>query len=349
MKKVKRIIRISYGIDVSSDDFAASCGLFYDDMKREVVNIKKFKNSTRGFEKFVAFTKKHQSKVNPDANIESWYVMEASGVYYENLAYYLNEKGLNVHVALANKVKSYIKTLENKSKNDELDSMAIAQYGLEKQLRKWVPASARMKELKELSREMAALKQERCALKNRKHAREKAHQTNTSSLRRIKQGIRFVEKQIKEIEKEIESVVKSDPVLKDKIEKITVLKGIGLQTAALVVAETNGFEGIKNKRQLTSYVGLDVRENQSGKKTGKASISKHGNKHIRKGLYMPALCCKKHDKKMKDLYERVCERHGYKNKKIAIVAVMRKIIHIIYALWKNQTVYDPNFVLAKAS
>lgn len=349
MKKVKNIIRISYGIDISSQDFVASYAVFYDNMEREAFNIRKFNNNRRGFDKFVAFTKKHQSKVNPDASIQTWYVMESSGVYYENLAYYLNEKGYNVHVALANKVKSYIKTLENKSKTDELDSIAIALFGLERQIRKWVPPSAQMKVLKELCRELAALKELRSTLKNRKHAREKAHQANTSSLKRIKRGIGFIDKQIKEVEKEIESVVKNDSVLKDKIEKITVLKGIGLQTAALVIAETNGFEGIKNKRQLTSYVGLDIRENQSGKKTGKASISKHGNKHIRKGLYMPALCCKKHDKKMKNLYERICERHGYKNKKIAVVAVMRKMLHIIYALWKNETVYDPDYVLAKAS
>ena len=282
MKKVKNIIRISYGIDISSQDFVASYAVFYDNMEREVFNIRKFNNNRRGFDKFVAFTKKHQSKVNPDAGIQTWYVMESSGVYYENLAYYLNEKGYNVHVALANKVKSYIKTLENKSKTDELDSIAIALFGLERQIRKWVSPSAQMKVLKELCRELAALKELRCTLKNRKHAREKAHQANTSSLKRIKRGIGFIDKQIKEVEKEIESVVKNDSVLKDKIEKITVPKGIGLQTVALVIAETNGFEGIKNKRQLTSYVGLDVRENQSGKKTGKASISKHGNKHIYK-------------------------------------------------------------------
>ena len=145
MKKAKSILKISYGIDISSDDFSASYGVFYSDLEREVTNIKKFKNTKRGFDKFLGFTKKHQSKINPDGSIQTWYVMESSGVYYENLAYYLNDKGLNVHVALANKVKSFIKTLENKSKNDELDSIAIAQYGLEKQLLKWMPPSPEMK------------------------------------------------------------------------------------------------------------------------------------------------------------------------------------------------------------
>lgn len=346
MIKVKNILKISYGIDISSDDFAASYGVFYSDLEREVTSIKKFKNTKRGFDKFLSFTKKHQNKVNPDGSIQTWYVMEASGVYYENLAYYLNEKGLNVHVALANKVKSYIKTLENKSKNDELDSMAIAQYGLEKQLLKWVPPSPEMKGLKELSRELSGLKEMRTVAKNQNHAKDKAHETNNSSIKRIKELIKYLNKQIKKVEKELLSTVKGNPELKEFIEDVTILKGVGFQTVVLVIAETNGFEGILNRRQITSYVGLDVKENQSGKKAGKSSISKHGNKYIRKGLYMPALCSKKYDKKMKDLYERVCERHGYKNKKIAIVAVMRKILHIIYALWKNRTKYDPNYGIA---
>lgn len=343
MKKAKNILKISYGIDISSEDFAASYGVFYSDMEREVTSIKKFKNTKRGFDKLLSFTKKHQSKINPDGNIQTWYVMEASGVYYENLAYHLNEKGLNVHVALANKVKSYIKTLDNKSKNDELDSMAIAQYGLEKQLSKWIPPSSEMKELKELSRELSALKDMRTAAKNQSHAKDKAHETNNSSIKRTTELIKYLNKQIKKVEKDILEAVKGNPEIKNFIEDVTILKGVGFQTVVMIIAETNGFEGILNRRQITSYVGLDVKENQSGKKAGKPSISKHGNKYIRKGLYMPALSCKKHDKKMKDLYERVCERHGYKNKKIAIVAVMRKIIHIIYALWKNRTKYDPNY------
>lgn len=138
MKKAKSIIKISYGIDISSDDFTASQGIYYSDLDREVSIIKKFKNTMRGFDKLLAHIKKQQGKINPDGIIQTWFVMEASGVYYENLAYYLHDKGHNVHVALPNKVKNYIKTLENKSKTDDLDSLAIAQYGLEKQLSQWV-------------------------------------------------------------------------------------------------------------------------------------------------------------------------------------------------------------------
>lgn len=346
MKKAKSIIKISYGIDISSDDFTASQGIYYSDLDREVTIIKKFKNTMRGFDKFLAYVKKQQGKINPDGIIQTWFVMEASGVYYENLAYYLHEKGYKVHVALPNKVKSYIKTLENKSKTDDLDSLAIAQYGLEKQLSQWVPPSAEIKELKELSRELSTLKEMRTQAKNQKHAKEKAHEIISGSIKRTNELIKYLNKQIKKAEKDIETAVKNNPKLKEKLNKIITIKGVGLQTAVMIIAETNAFEGINNRRQLTSYVGLDVKENQSGKKTGRACISKHGNKYVRKGLYMPALSCKKHDKKFKDLYERVCERHGWKTKKVGIIAVMRKILHIIYALWKNGTEYNPKYKMA---
>jgi len=346
MKTLQKIIKIAFGIDISSDDFAVSCGIFYDNMEREVNNLKMFKNNQRGFNKLLAYTRKLQSKINPDGSIQTWYVMESSGVYGENLAYFLTEKCLNVHVALANKVRNFKKTLQVKSKTDGLDSLAISLYGLEKQLTKWAAPSPEMKRLKELSRELSTAKEMVTSIKNQLHARRSAHEINSASIKRTNEQIKFFNKQIKNIEKDINTTLKENPEIKTKIDKITKAKGIGVQTVVTVLSETNKFEGITNRNQLTSFAGLDIVENQSGKKNGKTHISKKGNRYIRKALYMPTMSCKKYDQKMKHLYERVCERHGWKIKKIGIMAVMRKILHLIYALWKNDTEYDPNYGIA---
>jgi len=140
--------------------------------------------------------------------------------------------------------------------------------------------------------------------------------------------------------------VNEDDDYKTRIEKITKIKGVGLQTVVGVLSETNNFNIIENKRQLTSYAGLDITENQSGKKEGRRRISKKGNSYLRRSLYMPTLSVTKHEKKMKSLYERVCERNGWKSKKSGIVAVMRKLLQVIYALWKNNTEYNPNYGMA---
>jgi transposase len=343
MKKSKNIVKIVYGIDISMEDFTVMSGLFYDNTEREVAGGKTFKNNQAGFERLFAYYQKQQNKYRAEDDIPVWFVMESTGIYYENLAYFLNDKGLNVNVALPNKIKNFIRTLEIKSKTDDLDARAITLYGLEKQISRWKAPDEKTKLLKELNRELVSARETSAAIKNQLHSKQRAYKTNQKTLKRIKKQINFYKNLIKDIESNIKTIVNEDNEYKTKIAKITRIKGVGLQTAVGVLSETNNFNSIENKRQLTSYAGLDIMENQSGKKEGRRRISKKGNSYLRKSLYMPALSAIKHENKMKSLNQRVCERNGWKNKKSGIVAVMRKLLHVIYALWKNDTEYNPNY------
>ncbi|MCH5599342.1 IS110 family transposase [Niabella ginsengisoli] len=117
---------------------------------------------------------------------------------------------------------------------------------------------------------------------------------------------------------------------------------MGLLTASTVLAETNGFDLIKNKKQLTSYAGLDVKEKQSGTSVkGKPKISKRGNKYLRKSLHMPALGAISHDERFKAIFARLVARHGIKMK--AVVAIQRKLLELMYTLYKKQEKYDKNY------
>ncbi|WP_199233847.1 transposase [Pedobacter sp. HMWF019] len=87
------------------------------------------------------------------------------------------------------------------------------------------------------------------------------------------------------------------------------------QSKAIVFAETNGFELIRNNKQLTSYVGLDVREKQSGTSVnGKSQISKKGNSTLRKAMYLPSLSAVKWDDRFKSVYVRIVSKSGIKMK-----------------------------------
>lgn len=110
-------------------------------------------------------------------------------------------------------------------------------------------------------------------------------------------------------------------------------------TATIILAETNGFELIKNKRQLTSYAGLDVKEKQSGTSVkGKPRISKKGNKSIRKAMYFPALSAIRHNQNYKEVYKHLVSKNGIKMK--GVVAVQRKLLELAYIIFKNDTIYD---------
>ena len=126
------------------------------------------------------------------------------------------------------------------------------------------------------------------------------------------------------------------------MDNVCTIKGVGVITAASVIAETNGFALFKNKAQLVSYAGYDVVENQSGSSlNGKTRISKKGNSHIRRCLHFPALVAIKHNIRFKNLYDRVFENTKIKMK--GAVAVQRKLLVLIYTLYRKNQPFDPEY------
>ena len=97
----------------------------------------------------------------------------------------------------------------------------------------------------------------------------------------------------------------------------------------------------KNIRQLVSYSGLDIVSKESGNHQGKTRISKKGNARIRAALYMPAMTASRHNKTLKVFYEHI--NQGRTIKKQGLIAVMRKLLILIYTLWKKEEAYVENY------
>jgi transposase len=117
---------------------------------------------------------------------------------------------------------------------------------------------------------------------------------------------------------------------------------VSILTAATILGETNGFELIRSKKQLTSYAGLDIKEKLSGTSVkGKPTISKRGNRFLRNCLHLPSLSTIKWDDNFRDQYARIVAKHGIKMK--GCVAVQRKLLELIYVLYKNKTTYDKDY------
>jgi transposase len=113
-------------------------------------------------------------------------------------------------------------------------------------------------------------------------------------------------------------------------------------TACVILAETNNFDLIRNKKQLTSYAGLDIKEKISGTSVrGKSRISKRGNKYLRKAMHLPSLCSIRHCERHKEIFKRLVSKHGIKMK--ASTAIQRKLLELSYILVKNNTRFDPDF------
>jgi len=335
---MKKIVKQVLGIDVAQKELVVCLGRMYDDWTPDLYADKTFANTDKGFIALLLWVKKLT-----DETIGVRYVMEATGVYHESLAYFLDEKGYEVSIVLPNKISNYFRTLDVKTITDKTASEAIARFGLERKLDSWKRPKEVFKRLRQLTRERDQIVEERTMVKNQLHAEQTEAEPNKKSIKRIQERIKMLNKQEKEIKDEVAILIKDDEEIAKLVIIICSLTGVGLLTTAIVLAETNGFELIRNKRQLASYAGFDIKEKQSGTSVkGKPRISKKGNKHLRKAMHTPALCAIRNDERFKAIFARLVAKHGIKMK--AAVAVQRKMLEMMYTLYKTGKKYEKNYL-----
>jgi transposase len=333
---MEKIIKTNVGLDISMETFWATITVSNHDYEIRHIKSSDFSNDEKGYKKMEEWLNQTGIEFN-----DLHFTMEATGVYYEIIANYLYNKKYLVHVVLPNKAKKYAESLDNKSKNDKLDSKVLGRLGVERKLTIWKPADPFYKELKELTREREGLIKMRSTYKNRRHALKHSYQPNPKTVLRVEESIDFLEKKGKEVETDINILLKNNPEKKEKIDLLVSIPGIGVVTAATIAAETDGFAMILNSKQLTSYAGLDVVERTSGKFKGKTKISKKGNSHIRGALYLPSISTITHSEQHKFFYNRIITKK--EKAKIGITAVSRKLLVLMYSLWKNNAKYEENY------
>lgn len=339
MKLLKQVL----GVDVAQKELVVTLGRMYDDFTIELYAYNVFKNTEKGILKLSEWVDKLTEKT-----IKVRYVMEATGVYHQKFAYYLAEKQHDVSIVLPNKISNYMRTLDVKTITDKTCSEAIARFGLERKLENWAKPNEVFLVLKQLTRERRQITDERTIVKNQLHAEQTEAVPHISSIERLKRRIMFLNTLENEIKNEIKSVVNAHEELTTDIDNICTITGISILTAATVIGETNGFELIRSKKQLTSYAGYDVKEKQSGTSVkGKPRISKKGNRYLRSAMHLPALSAIKWNENFRDLYARIVAKHGIKMK--ACVAVQRKLLELIYVIYKTKTVYDKDYESKKDS
>ena len=176
MKKEVSVNKQSIGIDVGKDNFYACFKVKYSDGRVVIKGTKLFTNNRKGFEDFMIWSNKR----NKTQEIELVFLMEATGVYYEELAYFLYAKEKTVSVQLAQKIKYFAKSINLKTKTDKVDSKMIAEIAIEKDIEKlsrWTPPSKEFKMIRDLAREHTAMKKAKTVAQSQLHAKLYAHDT----------------------------------------------------------------------------------------------------------------------------------------------------------------------------
>lgn len=329
---MENIIKQGVGIDISKSTFTAClCTRFASGQTLQSC-VEEFTNNKSGFNQLLKWVSKLANKKYP-----VYYAMEATGVYHEGLAEHLYKAKKKVSVILPTTVKYFARSLNEKSKTDAIDALIIARMVSERNLECWTPPRKEFAQLRELSRFRGLLMKDRTRYKNVMESLTHSIDTPRDLLVMTQRMIDGITKQIEKCEAKMAAIVNADEALKHRFDAICTIPGIGFITAISVVAETLGFELFKNRKQVASYAGYDVVERQSGVSVkGKSKISKRGNARIRQCLYMPSLTASR-GVGYSDLYQRIISQG--KPSTVGLVAVARKMLLLIYTLWKSGETY----------
>ncbi len=332
---MEQVIKQSMGIDCSKDELVCCLAMLHQDLSIKNISQQTFKNDNQGFKSLLKWSEKNFLQ-----NLEHFFVVEATGVYHEKLAYFLVDNGLKISVVLPSKISHYRKSMNLKTDNDKTAAIGIAEFGLVKKLDAWKKPEPILRTFRQLLRERAQLQSMLVEVKSMQHAHTTGVIYSEKTTKRFKKQNDFYKSQVKEVEQEIDELLESNPDIKSKVENICTINGVGKLTVLAIAGETEGFNLIRNKRQLVSYAGLDVVDKSSGTSVrGKSRISKRGNSWIRRALYFPALTAVKHSPGFKSDYARIVKNTAVKMK--GVVAIERKLLILIYTLWKSEETYDP--------
>ena len=158
----------------------------------------------------------------------------------------------------------------------------------------------------------------------------------------IKTLMQSLDEALEAIHKLLEQDSKKEmPMLSFTIDILCSIPGIGLLTAATIVGEVGDFSAFSKADKLVTFSGIDPSINQSGQFEGtKSKMSKRGSRFLRRVLFTSALANirKKRDGKENNpvLYEYYRKKCLSKPKKVALGAVMRKLVAIIFAIVRDK-------------
>lgn len=270
---------------------------------------------------------------------DGWVVMEATGVYHWQAATLAHAAGLKVAVVNPKVTANFAKVLGQRNKTDRVDAQVLLRYAQAASLVAWHPPRRAVIELRAISRHLLVLTQQQIATRNRLHAEETMGESPAFVLRAYRQEVARLEKQIDQARLEAMKIIRPDADLKAQFDALDSIRGVAQISAIALLGELASLPQEMTARACVAHAGLDVRQHQSGTSVARPGrISKHGNRHLRRALYMPALVAISHDPHTKAFYQRL-KAKGKKPLQ-ALCAVMRKLLTAAWALMKNRGTYD---------
>lgn len=338
LKDGDRLRRQCIGVDISKRKFTFCLCQSTERDLHFYSRPKEYENSESGFKRLLEWSGKEV-----DSSVPCSYLMETTGCYHESLAIFLARKGMTVIVVNAGKAKDFARLSGRRTKTDPVDSKMLSTMGCDTPgLKPWPLPDEKYLRLRDMSRLSRQLDKTHAQVLGRMEAVTHSGHVTGSVLRAHKSLLGSIEKIRAANERDMAELVDGDPAIKAGVENMESIKCVGRKTAVLVVAETFGFHQMTSAKQAASYAGLDVKRMQSGEVDKRGHMTKRGNAHLRAGLYYPAMVASWSNPALMEDYSRICGTHP-QSKNIALAALERKLLCLMYSIWKSGKRWDPEY------
>ena len=320
---------LSCGIDVSLN----TLDVCYQNNLGELFHLQ-VGNNNKGFEKILEHTGTHYH-----------FVMEATGVYYIRLAFFLHSHGCVLSVVNALSIKRFIQMHLERNKSDKKDAAWICRYAIEQRPTAWQMPDSAYFESKQLYNTIREYSEQIKRFNNQLHSLQLLPIVSKDTIKSLQRMKVCLQKEMKGLEEKLQAVLQAwQPA---QLKNVSSIKGLGKRASAMLIIFTQGFKHTYNHRQLISFAGLSPTEYSSGTSIqGKSKICKRGGKQLRDVLYMCAMNAIKTNNACKILYERL--RAKGKTGKQGLIAVCNKLLKQAFAVVKNNTLYQPSYCSAKS-
>lgn len=256
-------------------------------------------------------------------------VLEASGGYERPAAGLLQRAGLPVAVVNPRQVRDFARSTGQLAKTDAIDARVLARFA--EAIRP--PVSRVCTEAQEQLRELALRRRQLVEMMtSEKNRLSKSGRTKG----RIEKHLRWLEEDLKQTEKDIKGVIESDPELSAKAAVLRSVPGVGSVLATTLLSSFSEL-GTLNRQEIAALAGVAPLNWDSGKLRGRRGIW-GGRAQVRAVLYMAALVASRRNPVFRALYERLCD--AGKPKKVALVAVMRRLIVTLNSMMRTRTFWN---------
>jgi transposase len=260
-------------------------------------------------------------------------VCESTGVYHFELALALTRAGMPVMVANPRQVKAFIEARLRNAKSDPVDAYELAQFASRMEFVPWQPPRPAQYALHRIARSLHGYVEQNTAAKNRLHAASVVSDTPKIVVKALRHEIAFLERLQQQLSDEALKIVAADATLQRQFDLLLSVCGIGETSAVQVLGELCVLAPELSAKAWVKLAGLDPTRKQSGSSVlTKAHISKRGNAKLRGALFMPAMSARRHDPGLRAFGDRLVANG--KTKMQAIMAVARKLLHGIHAMFK---------------